>query len=72
MERGRDEELVKRKTIDDEDTVGKVLFDIEDGDLERLKRMLQAMWNIRKGGGGGEISTVGGEGPVFCQELPER
>ena len=36
--------------VNGEDTVGRLLFDFADGDLEELKRMLQEMWSIRKKG----------------------
>ena len=64
LERGRNDELIKKKRITGEDTVGKVLFEIEDGDLEELKRMLQEMWNIRKRG---EIRTGDGGGQYFAR-----
>ena len=61
LARGRNEELIKRMTVDGEDTVGKVLFGFVDEDLEELKRMLQEMWNIRKRG---ELRTGVGLGWV--------
>ena len=36
---------MKRKENNDEDTVGNLLFYIEDIDLETTKKMLQGMWN---------------------------
>ena len=47
LEGGRNKELIERKMVNGEDTVGKLLFDFADGDLEELKRMLQEMWSIR-------------------------
>ena len=40
--------ILKNKGSNDEDTVGNVLFDIEEQDLEKTKKMLQRMWNKRK------------------------
>ena len=50
LEGGRNKELIERKMVNGEDTVGRLLFDFADGDLEELKRMLQEMWSIRKKG----------------------
>ena len=40
--------ILKNKGSNDEVTVGNVLFDIEEQDLEKTKKMLQRMWNKRK------------------------
>ena len=39
---------MKKKGNNDEDTVGILLFDIEESDLETTKKMLQRIWNKRK------------------------
>ena len=39
--------IMKKKGNNDEDTVGNLLFDIKETDLEITKKMLQRMWNKR-------------------------
>ena len=40
--------IMKKKVNNDEDTVGNLLFDIEESDFDTTKKMLQRMWNKRK------------------------
>ena len=39
--------VIKNKEDNDEDTVGNILFEIDEKDLEETKKMLKRMWNKR-------------------------